>query len=105
VKARQIFLVEDALRSEGEAQKSDLYDRVPAHKKRVEMFLRQLVAMKKAHIVRWEHTDFVGRRYPRPVFKIGPGKNARKPKPMTAAKSAQRYRKRRAKNKFVETRV
>lgn len=52
-----------------------------------------LTLPQRIHIADWAHEDECGRRYPRPVFALGRGKDKPKPKRDTRANS-RRYRER-----------
>lgn len=79
----------------GPCMKTDLYAEVPAHPRRIDTLLRQLRDLKQAHICRWESSEPGQRRYPRPVWKAGRGKDAPKPAPMTGAERVRASRERR----------
>lgn len=51
----------------------------------------ECVGQKRAHICRWTRDDDVGRRYLRPVYKLGNRPNAPKPEPLTSKQIKQEY--------------
>lgn len=90
---RRFTMIEQAL-SVGTMHIHDIAEAVHISKRRATDYASYLHTARRIHIARWVYRK-AGNEYPVPVYAIGPGRDAAKPKPTTSQQKGALARKRR----------